>query len=448
MYESGRQDAIKIWRTAVNAVSSESLVRRSLFADSSTLTVKNQKIPLSGVGHIEIVGAGKAGAGMARGVEQALSGLPESITRSGWINVPDDCVDKLGFIVLHSARPAGVNEPTQAGVDGTVEIMRRVSRLKPNDICITLLSGGGSALLPAPIRGVSLADKLAVTKLLSSSGASIQELNTVRSRISAVKVGGLARACSAANLVTLIISDVIRDPLDIIASGPTWLSASHDRADPLEVLMRFDPDLSQTPRSIVEALRQPVEYDVSRCSVRNHIIGNNHVALSAAANAARDLGYQVESWGSENAGSASDLGKQLIARLEEVRSVVQNTGQPVCLLAGGETTVQLCDESIRGSGGRNQEVVLSAVVQHPDPVFWRGLSLLSGGTDGEDGPTTSAGAVADEELLVLVHAGKISPERYLRNNNAWPFFDQTGGLLNTGPTHTNVMDVQVGLVHP
>jgi len=448
MIRSGRHDAVAIWRAAVAAVDSEHLVRTCLSVDGQSLRIRNQQIPLTNVGHIEVIGAGKAGAGMARSIEQAFIDLPATIDWSGWINVPNDCVDQLDRIILHGARPAGVNEPTQDGVDGTVEILRRVSRLKTNDLCLALLSGGGSALLPAPVSGVSLADKLAVTRLLASSGASIQELNVVRSRISAVKAGGLARACSAARLVTLIISDVIGDPLDIIASGPTCPSEANEFGHPLKVLRRFDPGLRRTPRSVVEALGTPVEYDALRCQVQNHVIGNNQLALEAAAVAARDLDYDVESWGSENAGTAFDLGRRLLARLQEIRQVVSTTQRAKCLLAGGETTVQLCDQSLRGKGGRNQEVVLSAIAERPQPELWQGVTLLSGGTDGEDGPAPSAGALADEALVAAVRQRGIIPNDYLRINNAWPFFDQLGGLLNTGVTHTNVMDVQVGLVHP
>ena len=448
MSDPGRYDAIAIWQAAVAAVDSEHLVCQCLSVDGDLLRINDQQIPLVDVGHIEIVGAGKAGAGMARGVEKALASLPSRITWSGWINVPDDCVDELDRITLHGARPAGLNEPTQEGVDGTMEILRRVSRLRPNDLCVTLISGGGSALLPAPIPGISLADKLSVTRMLASSGASIDELNLVRSRISAVKAGGLARACSATQLITLIISDVIGDPLEIIGSGPTWVPTPEISGHPLEVLQRFDPDLSHTPQSIVGLLGQPVTYDVPACRVQNHIIGNNQVAIAAAATAARALGYEIESWGSGNGGLASDLGRRLLVRLEELRRVVRTTGQQKCLLAGGETTVRLCHESTRGKGGRNQEVVLSAITERSQSEAWRSIILLSGGTDGEDGPTPSAGALADEVLVAAAQNMGLSPDRYLRTNNAWPFFDRLGGLLNTGPTHTNVMDIQVGLVRP
>lgn len=448
MSDRGRHDAIAVWKAAVAAVDSEQLVRSSLTIQGDDLHLQGQQIPLADVGRIEVVGAGKAGAGMARGIEHVFAALPSSITWSGWINVPDDCVGPLDHITLHGARPAGVNEPTQAGVDGTAEILRRVSGLQPTDLCLVLLSGGGSALLPAPAPGIPLDDKLAVTRLLASSGASIQELNTVRRQISAVKGGGLARACTAGQLWTLIISDVIGDPLDIIASGPTCHSEGQQSEEPLDVLRRYDPKLTLTPSSVVASLQQNQSPPAPSCEVHNQIIGSNQVSLAAAAAKATSLGYDVETWGSENAGTASDLGRRLFARLEELKDSVRASGKPVCVLAGGETTVVLCEAGRRGKGGRNQEVVLSALADCPQPERWHGLTLLSGGTDGEDGPTPSAGAVADASTATHMNEAGLDPDQYLSTNNAWPFFDQLDSLLNTGPTHTNVMDVQVGLVLP
>jgi glycerate 2-kinase len=446
MTNSSRRDAITIWNAAVTAVDSQRLVHNCLSIDGNILQICDQQISLNGVKHIEVVGTGKAGAGMARGIEQAFVTLPRTITWSGWLNVPADCVSTLEQITLHGARPAGINEPTQAGVDGTQEILSRVSSLNPNNLCIVLISGGGSALLPAPVSGVNLAEKLAVTRFLAAAGASIQELNTVRSGISSVKSGGLARACSAGRLLSLIISDVIGDPLDIIASGPTCHPI--ESSQPLKVLRRFDPDLSHTPPSVVEALQQQAELPEPTCHVENHIIGSNQIAIEAAASRAKALGYDVESWGSENAGAASDLGNRLFARLQALKPIASKTGKPICLLAGGESTVELSDESIRGKGGRNQELVLSAIAPNPSPELWQKVTLLSGGTDGEDGPTSAAGAVADEVLVTEMLAAGIDTDKHFQTNNAWPFFRQLDGLLNTGPTHTNVMDVQVGLVHP
>jgi glycerate 2-kinase len=444
MSDPGRHDAIAIWKAAVAAVDSERLIDRCVRLKGDCLHVDGRQYPLSEVSHIEVVGAGKAGAGMARGLESILKALPVEITWSGWINVPEDCVDQLDRITLHPARPAGINEPTDAGIAGTREILKRVSRLKPTDLCLVALSGGGSALLPAPAPGISLADKLAVTRLLAAAGASIQELNAVRGRISQVKCGGLARACTAARLVSLIISDVIGDPLDIIASGPTHVGTIS--SDPYGILKKYDPGFSRTPASIVRLLQSPASAQSPSCDVDNHIIGSNQVAIAAASQAAKTLGYDVICLGSENDGSAAELGRRLWNQLHQLRENRAHSKRPVCVLAGGETTVQL--NANPGKGGRNQSLVLSAIAAHPDPEAWDGITLLSGGTDGEDGPTPSAGAFADPSLVATSAQKSLDPLQYLTTNNAWPFFNELHGLLNTGPTHTNVMDVQVGLVRP
>ncbi|MFO7904443.1 MAG: glycerate-2-kinase family protein, partial [Pirellulaceae bacterium] len=212
-----REDALSIWHAAVDAVASDRLVRDNVHPSRHDLRIAGTTIPLDNLERIAVVGAGKAGAGMAAGLEAALG--PRLLRRvRGWVNVPADCVRSLRAIHLHAARPAGVNEPTPAGVQGCEKILELVSSLDENDLCIGLLSGGGSALLPAPSTGVTLDQKVAITKHLSGAGANIQQLNTVRKQLSRIKGGGLARACHAGTLITLIISDVLGDPLDVIAS--------------------------------------------------------------------------------------------------------------------------------------------------------------------------------------------------------------------------------------
>src|SRR5262245_26470450 len=217
-----RSDALAIWHAGLAAVRSDRLVTDNVRVDGESLLIGDESIRLSSVGRIAVIGAGKAGAGMAAGLEEALGPrvLAEKQVR-GWINVPADCVRELGCIHLHAARPAGINEPTSEGVLGAEKILEIVSSLGADDLCICLISGGGSALLPAPVAGVSLAEKQAITRQLSAGGANIEELNTVRKQLSRIKGGGLARACRAGRLITLIISDVLGDPLDVIASGPT-----------------------------------------------------------------------------------------------------------------------------------------------------------------------------------------------------------------------------------
>ncbi|HTN77429.1 MAG TPA: glycerate-2-kinase family protein, partial [Pirellulaceae bacterium] len=222
-----REDLLAIWHAGVDAVRADRLVQDAVVVEDGYIIIDDEPIDLATIERIVVVGAGKAGAGMARGIELALGApLMEQKQLAGWINVPDDCVQQLQRVHIHGARPAGVNEPTPAGVAGTEQIMRLVASLTARDLCLVLISGGGSALMPAPAAGISLADKQAITRFLSAAGANIAELNTVRKQLSRVKGGGLARACRAGQLVSLIISDVIGDPLDLIASGPTVLDSS------------------------------------------------------------------------------------------------------------------------------------------------------------------------------------------------------------------------------
>ena len=433
--------------------------------------IADVRIQMPPAGRIEVVGAGKAGAGMASGIEAALLSTNVADRISGWVNVPADCVRQLKCIHLHAARPAGLNEPTQEAVQGTQEILRRVHSLSESDICIVLLSGGASALLCSPAPGISLCDKLSVTRALAASGAPIQELNLVRTQLSQVKGGRLAAACRAGTLVALIISDVIGDPLEVIGSGPTTPCASR-AADALQVL-RDRELLNRIPPQVVACLERQAdatqtldtdaEFPLPRTMV-NRIVASNAMAIEAAAVTAKALGYEVQSLGSANAGEAAEEGRQLIGRLLAMRAESAYTRQQpaldpqrrVCILSGGEPTVNLSasghGSGIRGAcsvaaarGGRNQELVLAAIAAHRDAADWKHVVLLSGGTDGEDGPTDAAGAIADEAVIARITASGLDPGSYLARHDSYTFFAAVDGLFRTGPTHTNVMDLRVGL---
>ena len=444
--------AIEIWQAGVAAVDSERLVRRHVAETPDAVLLCGESIPKDDLGKIVVIGAGKAGAGMAAGFERAFSDAFLQDRVSGWVNVPADCVRQLKRIHLHPARPAGVNEPTEDGVAGTRRILSLVSSLGPRDVCVVLISGGGSALLPCPIDRLTLQDKLAVTQLLMQRGASIGELNCIRKRLSAVNGGKPAKAATAGRTSTLIISDVIGAPLDVIASGPTTPDRSSP-GDALEILRRFAPRADDVPASVWRVLEQAANdarnHDTVEANwdrVRNVIIGNNVVAVEAAAKRARELGLRTVSEGSDNAGQACDVGRQLAERCLELR---ENSapGQAVCLLSGGEPVVTLAETSQPRKGGRNQELVLAAAER-----LWaerlEGLVILSGGTDGEDGPTNAAGAYFDGDVRRAAVQAGLTPGPFLAINNSYPFFAQTGGLLLTGPTQTNVMDLRVAIIPP
>ena len=445
MPQSPRDDALAIWRAGVAAVDSAKLVRDAVRVQGGALHLAGEPVPLATIERVVAVGAGKAGAGMAAGLEAALAdaGLP----LSGLVNVPADCVTELRHIELHAARPAGVNEPRPEGVAGTRRILELVGALGPRDLCVVLLSGGGSALLVAPAEGVSLADKRAVTRLLAARGAAIDELNTVRKHLSAVKGGGLARACTAGHAVALVISDVIGDPPDVIASGPT-VNDTTTATDALAVLRRFAPDRGDVPPAVWETLTAAADRVAGFIGggLRTEIIGSNRTAVEAAMLEAAARGYVLVSDGEPRGGEAAEEGRRLLAQARELRGRV-HAARRLCFVSGGEPTVTLAETDTPRKGGRNQELVLSALAEAwddgPAGEELGEAVILSGGTDGEDGPTDAAGAIADQGVIDRARSLGLDPDPFLAANNSYPFFEATGGLLKTGPTHTNVMDLRV-----
>ncbi len=439
-----RRDALQIWQAAVDAVGSERLVREALRVEGSTLLIGDQQLRLDAIRRIGVVGAGKAGAGMAAAVEEVLGPrLMEEKQLAGWMNVPADCVRPLGRIKLHAARPPGINEPTPAGAAGSREILRIVESLHPEDLCLCLISGGGSALMPAPLEGITLDDKLAVTRYLSAAGANIEQLNTVRKQLSRIKGGGLMRACRAGRLVSLIISDVLGDPLDVIASGPTTEDSSTPEAA-VQVLDSFAARSSEISPRVFEYLEQKQDTQQPRptSQVANLVIGNNATAVEAAGMEAERLGYSHAMVSAEKSeGPAEQIGRQLA----EMALKMRGEPGPDCLVSGGEPVVTLVDESRRGLGGRNQQLVLAAL-EHLADDGAEGIVLLSGGTDGEDGPTDAAGAILDAAVLSAARERNLDPADYLARNDAYHFFQPLKALIRTGPTHTNVCDVRVVVV--
>jgi glycerate 2-kinase len=439
-----RADVERIWWAGVHAVLPDRLIPEHVHLAGNTLLVGEEEIDLHKVRHIAVVGAGKASAGMATALERTLR--PRLLADKhvcGWVNVPADCLVPTECIHLHAARPAGINEPRPEGVAGTNEILKIVSTLGPDDLCFCLISGGGSALLPAPAPGISLEDKIRVTRALSVAGANIEQLNTIRRPLSLVKGGGLARACRAGRLITLIISDVLGDPLDLIASGPT-VERSSSQQDTLVILKELQladrPDLAATVRFLRERERNYSKtelYSVPTTHVTNLVIGNNAVAVDAAGCEAERLGYShAMISGRQSEGPAEEVG----AQFAEMALRMRREPGPDCLISGGEPTVALADESVRGQGGRNQQLALAALAKLGD---CDGIALLSAGTDGEDGPTDAAGAIVTPEIAAAARVQQLNSQDYLRRTDAYHFFQSAGGLFKTGPTHTNVCDLRV-----
>ncbi len=448
-----RQQTLQIWNAGVDAVRADRLVSEQVAFRQGAVEVEEQRFPVLRGGCVEVVGAGKAATAMAAGIARAYVQREQfDASLSGWINVPDHTQRSVEGFHVHVGRPAGVNEPTADAISGTQAILDRVAQLQPEDVCIALISGGGSALLTAPVVGVTLDEKLQAIRTLSGGGANIEQLNTVRKHLSRVKGGGLASACRAGTLLTLIVSDVLGDPLDLIASGPT-VADSSTPADALAVLRQFDPQ-RRLPASIYQHLEHASPPNADNFPAQTHafVLGNNATAVDEAGIMAERLGFNHAMHCARSCeGAAEEVGRHLadmaVSMLRDAQ-VPREHPSPNCLITGGEPTVQLAPAEIRGCGGRNQQLVLAAMqrlLEHDDfhPHDRQRVVILSGGTDGEDGPTDAAGAVLDAPVWDAFAAQGLDIQDYLRRNDAYTFFEKTGGLIITGPTQTNVCDLRV-----
>ena len=385
---------------------------------------------------IFVVGAGKAGASMAKAAERVLS---RRIT-AGLVNVKDGHLAKLRRIELHEC---GHPVPDARGEAGAKRIADIASGAESGDLVLCLISGGASALLPLAAEPVTLEEKQATTRLLLASGANIHEINAVRKHISRIKGGQLAGMAAPATVEALLLSDVIGDNLDVIGSGPTASDAS-TFGDALAILDKYRIRES-VPASVRERIElgasggiaeTPKPGDPAFRHVRNTIVGSNRLALDAAARRARELGFRTLVLSSEIEGETREIARMHAAIAREIARTGRPVKPPACIVTGGETTVALKGG---GLGGRNQEFVLAAAI---DIAGTPNVVVFSAGTDGTDGPTDAAGAIADGESL---HR---NPEarRYLNDNDSYHYFQSLGDLVITGPTNTNVMDVRIVLV--
>jgi hydroxypyruvate reductase len=383
---------------------------------------------------IFVVGAGKAGTTMARAVEQFL----DARIAAGCVNVRDPNGSKLRRIEL---RPCGHPVPDERGFNGARRIAEICAEATENDLVVCLLSGGASALMPWPASPVTLDDKQKTTELLLASGADIHEMNVVRKHLSAIKGGLLARLAAPAHVLTLILSDVVGDDLDAIGSGPTAPDASTFQ-DALGVLDKYDLR-ARVPRRVLDRLKNggaetPKPDDPLFENVENIVIGNNQKSLEAAAKEAKALGYHAVILSSFIQGETRDVGRMHAAIARQIRTHGQPVRPPACVISGGETTVTLRGD---GKGGRNQEFVLAAAI---DIAGLEDTLILSAGTDGSDGPTDAAGAMADGATLAR---SSHSAADALANNDAYPYFEDLGDLIVTRSTGTNVMDLHLILVN-
>ena len=386
--------------------------------------------------NIYVIGAGKAGASMAQATERVLG---RRIT-AGLINVKDGHVAKLRRIELNQC---GHPVPDERGVAGSTRIAEIAAAATRDDLVICLVSGGASALMPLPAEGITLEEKQATTRLLLACGANIHEINAVRKHISRIKGGQLARVAAPARVESLLLSDVIGDNLDVIGSGPTAPDAS-TFATVCAILDRYEIR-QRVPVSVRDRIERGARGEIAETPkpsdpifgrVRNTVVGGNRLALDAAAGAARRLGYRTLILSSTIEGETREIARMHGAIAREIASSGRPLRPPACIITGGETTVTIKGG---GLGGRNQEFVLAAALEIAglDRVV-----VFSAGTDGSDGPTDAAGAIADGQTL----SRKPDARAYLEQNDSYHYFEALGDLVMTGPTNTNVMDVRLILV--
>ena len=439
-----KAEARQIFEAGLRAVDAKEAVKRSMVLEGNILYIGEKELDLSEFNHVWALGVGKGSAAMAQAVEEILGNR----LKGGLVIVKYGYLAALKKIRLEEA---GHPTPDENGRRTTRELADLVTKMGRKDLVLFLLSGGGSSLLPMPVDGVSLEEKMATTNLLLKSGASIEEMNTIRKHLSQIKGGQLARLANPATLVCLVLSDVVGDPLDVIASGPT-VGDSSTFQDCREVLDRYSlrEKLPASVRSHLEAgiegkvpeTPKPNDYTISNSYTT--LVGNNLQALEAAADKAQMLGYHTLILSSMIEGDTTEAAGFHSALLKEIVRSGHPVGPPACLISGGETTVVVRG---KGKGGRNLEFSLAAALRLEGLA---GVCLLSAGTDGTDGPTDAAGAVVDGNTVARALTKGLNPTEFLAENDSYHFFQHLDDLLITGPTNTNVMDLRVMLVdvHP
>ncbi len=441
-----RQILLDVFSAALAAVDPYNAVLEAAKVERGQLHIAGEKFDLAAFDRIVVVGAGKATARMALALESALG---ENIT-AGLIIVKDGHVAPLSVIEqVESSHPL----PGEAAVAGTLRVLELVRAADEKTLLVCLISGGASALLAAPVDRVTLQDKQDATRLLLNAGSSITELNAVRKHLSRVKGGRLAQAAYPAQMVTLILSDVIGDPIDVIASGPTAPDNS-TFAEAWAVIVKYRLQEKLPPR-VVDYLQRGMAGQVPEtvkdndpCLKKTHniIIANIHQSMVAARKRTKELGLQTRTISEMLQGEAR-VAARFLAQAARAELAVMKTNDRRCLLCGGETTVTVHGT---GKGGRNQELALAFAMEIEGCA---GVALLSAGTDGTDGPTDAAGALVDGKTAFCARSHGVDPLRYLENNDSYTFFrnfDAATGAhshLKTGTTGTNVMDIQIMLLN-
>ena len=437
-----RQDALQIFNAAVTAVQPAQLLYAHLSFSGDALKISNHTLPLESFRNLYVIGAGKAAAAMAVVTEKIIG---KYITEGIVVTKYGHALPCNRIKILEGAHPVP-DEHCENAVKATVQLLQRATE---HDIIICLISGGASALWCDVPEGITLEEIQTTFDKLIKSGASIQEINTVRKHLSSIKGGQLAKYCNGARLFSLIISDVPGDDVSVIASGPT-IADETTFEDAYTVLIKYDL-FQSLPWSIQAYINAGISGKIADTpkpgnpvfwNTVNTNIGSNAVALKAASAKARDLGYSTHINTTLIIGDVEEEAKKLIDSV-----MAYNSTKPACLLQGGETTVRVTGN---GKGGRNQHFVLAALNfmdTTEDITSHNNVLILSGGTDGTDGPTDAAGAIGDASIIQSAKEKALFIQDYLHDHNAYNFFEQTGGLLITGATQTNVMDIMLAIVY-
>ncbi|AXY77343.1 glycerate kinase [Paraflavitalea soli] len=435
-----REKAVQIFQSAIESVQPAHLMQEHLVYHQGVLTICGQSIPREAFRQVYVIGAGKAAAAMATETEKILGDL----ISDGLITTKYGHALPTQKIKIREAAHPVPDEKCVAAVAETLQLLEKVT---DQDIVICLISGGASALWCDIPPGATLSEVQTTFDLLIRSGAAIHEINTVRKHLSGIKGGQLIRHCRDAKVFSLIISDVPGDDLAVIASGPTVADTSTFQ-DAHAILAKYNL-LKRLPQSVQKHMEQgrnglipdtPKSGDPLFQHTSNTVIGSNRVAVDAAAKKAKALGYQTHIISSLITGDAGKEATKL------VNTAIQYKGEkPACIIQGGETTVQVTGG---GKGGRNQHFALTALYELSkcDKSTAGNITILSGGTDGTDGPTDATGAVVDEETVHQAAQKNLDITTYLNNHNAYPFLELTGSLVITGPTQTNVMDIMIALI--
>jgi hydroxypyruvate reductase len=434
-----RQFARLIWEAALNAADPATCIRNFLQVNDKVLTVGGRAIEMRG--RLIVIGAGKPSAKMA----QVVEGILGSHITDGLVVTKYGHARALQRIKLVEA---GHPIPDSAGIRAAQETRDLLRGLTKDDIVLCLISGGGSALWPAPAEGITLEEKQEVTQLMLRAGATIREMNAVRKHLSDMKGGQLAQWAAPARVISLIISDVIGDAMDFIASGPTAPDTT-SFSDALAIVQKYG---LQVPEAVLERFQDGVSGRISDTpkpgdplfkGVDNYIIANNRLLIDAAAEKARELNFTTLILGTEVEGEAKDIGRFFGAVAREIGRSGNPIQPPACILAAGETTVTVRGH---GLGGRNQEMALAWAIAMASRPGATQACFASVASDGTDGPTTAAGGLVDPFTCSRAVELGLIPPKYLRANDSSNFLKATGDLIVTGPTQTNLMDLQILLV--